>query len=71
MPICPWELACMKAILETEASLIYSRIIVARSSIAERLDGFKSVSEKEQAEIENALKNLKNLENERCANNPV
>ena len=71
MPIYPWELACMEAILETEDSLIYSRIIAARSRIAERLDGLESVSEEEQAEIENALENLKNLENERCANNPV
>ena len=61
----------MKAILETNDSLIYSRIVAARASIAERLDGDESISEEEQTEIENALINLKNLEDERCGNEAV
>ena len=55
----------MKAFLETDESLIPSRIVAARSTINERLDGIESVSAEERKEIENALKHLKFLEDDR------
>jgi hypothetical protein len=64
MPIYPWEYACMQAILETDDSLIHSRIVAARSIIAQRLDGMEPINEEERSEIDHALGRLKVLEQE-------
>ena len=61
MPIYPWEPACMKAFLETDKSLVHTRIVAARSNIVERLHRVESISKEEQTEMENALKHLKFL----------
>jgi hypothetical protein len=62
----PWQHACLKAILETDNSLIYSRIAAARSILMDRLDAPKPIGEEEKAEIENAFTGLEILESERC-----
>jgi hypothetical protein len=74
MPTYPWEAAVMKAILETDNGKILSRIIAARETIIERLHGASIINgtgpidSTERAEIENALRKLKILEQERCPN---
>jgi hypothetical protein len=67
MFIYPWEAACLKAVLETDDSLMLSRITVARAIIADRLDEIELISDEEQYEIEVALTSLKTLETERCS----
>jgi hypothetical protein len=55
----------MKAVLETDNSVIYSRITAARSILTDRLNS-RGVGDEETAEIERALRGLQTLEKERC-----
>ena len=64
-----WEPDSLKAVLETDNGKILSRIIAARPTILARAthtDGTNPIGMVERIEIENALRRLKILENERC-----
>jgi hypothetical protein len=60
-----WESAVLKAVLETDNWVIYSRITAARSILTDRLNDTKPISEDEKEKIERALHGLQVLEQER------
>jgi hypothetical protein len=60
-----WKSDCLKALLEADNTKVLSRILAARCSIAQRLQGSAGISENERSEIERALHKLHALEVER------